>query len=174
MEKKKDKAIKVGVGVLIFNDKKQLLPGLRKSAHGNGTWCPPGGHLEYGESFEAAGVRETREETNGEQPSTAGNCRHHQRFFRRIGQTLRYGHFEGRRRQRPAAGCGAGKVRNPAMVQPFRTAGKPVFADAEFSCRTASGNVASGIKKLLTTRLFRFCFDNIMLSFFTVKKAVVF
>lgn len=159
---------------MIFNNKKQLLPGLRKSSHGGSTRYPPGDHLKYGESFEAAGVRETREETNGEQPSTAGNCRHHQRFFRRIGQTLRYGHFESRRRQRPAAGYGAGKMQNTAMVQSFRTAGKPVSADAEFSCRTAAGSAASGIKKLLTTRLFRFCFGNIMLSFFTVKKAVVF
>lgn len=159
---------------MIFNNKKQLLPGLRKSSHGGSTRYPPGDHLKYGESFEAAGVRETRKETNGEQPSTAGNCRHHQRFFRRIGQTLRYGHFESRRRQRPAAGYGAGKMQNTAMVQSFRTAGKPVSADAEFSCRTAAGSAASGIKKLLTTRLFRFCFGNIMLSFFTVKKAVVF
>lgn len=159
---------------MIFNNKKQLLPGLRKSSHGGSTRYPPGGHLKYGESFEAAGVRETREETNGEQPSTAGNCRHHQRFFRRIGQTLRYGHFESRRRQRPAAGYGAGKMQSTAMVQSFRTAGKPVSANAEFSCRTAVGSAASGIKKLLTTRLFRFCFGNIMLSFFTVKKAVVF
>ena len=150
------------------------MPGLRKSSHGGSTRYPPGDHLKYGESFEAAGVRETREKTNGEQPSTAGNCRHHQRFFRRIGQTLRYGHFESRRRQRPAAGYGAGKMQSTAMVQSFRTAGKPVSADAEFSYRTAAGNAASGIKKLLTTRLFRFCFGNIMLSFFTVKKAVVF
>ena len=150
------------------------MPGLRKSSHGGSTRYPPGDHLKYGESFEAAGVRETREKTNGEQPSTAGNYRHHQRFFRRIGQTLRYGHFESRRRQRPAAGYGAGKMQSTAMVQSFQTAGKPVSANAEFSCRTAAGNAASGIKKLLTTRLFRFCFGNIMLSFFTVKKAVVF
>ena len=159
---------------MIFNNKKQLLPGLRKSSHGGSTRYPPGDHLKYGESLEAAGVRETREETNGEQPSAAGNYRHHQRFFRRIGQTLRYGHFESRRRQRPAAGYGAGKMQSTAMVQSFRTAGKPVSANAEFSCRTAAGSAASGIKKLLTTRLFRFCFGNIMLSFFTVKKAVVF
>ncbi len=71
---------------MIFNNKKQLLPGLRKSSHGGGTRCPPGGHLKYGESFEAAGVRETREETNGEQPSTAGNCRHNNDFFAESGK----------------------------------------------------------------------------------------
>ncbi|MBR4106579.1 MAG: NUDIX domain-containing protein [Alphaproteobacteria bacterium] len=59
-----EKIIKVGVGVYIFNQKQQLLLGLRKSLHGNGTWCPPGGHLEYGESFEIAASRETKEETN--------------------------------------------------------------------------------------------------------------
>lgn len=58
-----ENTIKVGVGVYIFNQKNQLLLGLRKSKHGNGTWCPPGGHMEYGESIEQAAVRETKEET---------------------------------------------------------------------------------------------------------------
>lgn len=57
------KIVKVGVGILIFNEAGQILLGLRKSAHGNGTWCPPGGHLEYGESFEQAAAREANEET---------------------------------------------------------------------------------------------------------------
>lgn len=55
--------IKIGVGLYIFNEQNQLLLGLRKSAHGNGTWCPPGGHLEFGESFEEAACREAKEET---------------------------------------------------------------------------------------------------------------
>ena len=58
-----EKVVKVGVGLYIFNAQHQLLLGLRKSKHGEGTWCPPGGHLEYGESFEQAAVRETKEET---------------------------------------------------------------------------------------------------------------
>lgn len=58
-----EKVVKVGVGLYIFNSQHQLLLGLRKSKHGEGTWCPPGGHLEYGESFEQAAVRETKEET---------------------------------------------------------------------------------------------------------------
>lgn len=58
-----ENTIKVGVGVYIFNQKNQLLLGLRKSKHSNGTWCPPGGHMEYGESNEQAAIREAEEET---------------------------------------------------------------------------------------------------------------
>jgi 8-oxo-dGTP diphosphatase len=53
---------KVGVGVLIRKNGKVLL-GKRKNAHGAGDWCPPGGHLEYGESFEECAKREVKEET---------------------------------------------------------------------------------------------------------------
>ena len=42
---------KVGVGVLIFKGQ-QLLLGKRKGSHGAETWSPPGGHLEFCESFE--------------------------------------------------------------------------------------------------------------------------
>lgn len=52
---------KVGLGVLIVKDKKVLL-GKRIGAHGTGTWCPPGGHLEFGESWEDCAKRETEEE----------------------------------------------------------------------------------------------------------------
>ncbi|MBV8716890.1 MAG: NUDIX domain-containing protein [Chloroflexi bacterium] len=38
----------VGVGVLVWRDNSVLL-GLRRGAHGAGTWSPPGGHLEFGE-----------------------------------------------------------------------------------------------------------------------------
>ena len=58
-----EKQVKIGVGLYILDDKNHLLLGLRKSSHGNGMWCPPGGHLEYGESFEKAAQRETLEET---------------------------------------------------------------------------------------------------------------
>ncbi len=58
-----EKITRVGVGLYIFNDKNQLLLGLRKSKHGNGTWCPPGGHMEFGESNEQAAIREAKEET---------------------------------------------------------------------------------------------------------------
>ena len=53
---------KVGVGVLLIKNSKILL-GKRKNAHGAGTWSPPGGHLEFGESFEECAMREVLEET---------------------------------------------------------------------------------------------------------------
>ena len=58
-----EQTIRVGVGVYIFNPQKQVLLGLRKSQHGQGTWCPPGGHMEYGETNEQAARREVKEET---------------------------------------------------------------------------------------------------------------
>lgn len=58
-----EKIIKVGVGIYIFNAKHQLLLGLRQSNHAKNTWCAPGGHMEYGETNEAAAIRELKEET---------------------------------------------------------------------------------------------------------------
>jgi len=53
----------VGVGVIVKKDGKIILQ-KRKGVHGEGTWCPPGGHLEYGETPEQAAIRETKEEVN--------------------------------------------------------------------------------------------------------------
>jgi 8-oxo-dGTP diphosphatase len=53
---------KVGLGVYIVKDKKILL-GKRIGSHGANTWSPPGGHLEFNESFEECSIRETMEET---------------------------------------------------------------------------------------------------------------
>lgn len=54
--------VHVGVGVFVVKDGKVLF-GKRLGAHGTGTWCPPGGHLEFGESFEECARREVQEET---------------------------------------------------------------------------------------------------------------
>lgn len=52
---------KVGLGVIIRKDGKVLM-GKRKNAHGEGTWCFPGGHLEFGEGWGGCARRETAEE----------------------------------------------------------------------------------------------------------------
>ncbi|NQU78099.1 NUDIX domain-containing protein [Candidatus Falkowbacteria bacterium] len=60
---KTDKQTRVGLGVLILKDNKVLF-GKRKNSHGEGCWCAPGGHLEFGESFESCAARETLEEVD--------------------------------------------------------------------------------------------------------------
>lgn len=54
--------VKIGTGVLIIRNDKVLL-GKRKGSHGKGSWCLPGGHLEFGETFEKGIKREAKEET---------------------------------------------------------------------------------------------------------------
>lgn len=52
---------KIGVGVIIVRDGKVLL-GERLSSHGAGTLMIPGGHVEFGETFEVCAMREAKEE----------------------------------------------------------------------------------------------------------------
>jgi ADP-ribose pyrophosphatase YjhB (NUDIX family) len=54
---------KVGVGVLILNADNHILLGKRNNSHGASTWAPPGGQLEFGETFEECAAREVLEET---------------------------------------------------------------------------------------------------------------
>ncbi|RJE22345.1 Nudix domain protein [Aspergillus sclerotialis] len=54
---------KIGVGVFVFDKTGKIVLGKRKGSHGSGTWALPGGHLEFGESFEACAAREVLEET---------------------------------------------------------------------------------------------------------------
>lgn len=61
-QKSKEKRPKVGIGVFIIKNRKVLL-GKRRKAHGDGTWAPPGGHLEFNESPEECAKREALEET---------------------------------------------------------------------------------------------------------------
>jgi len=53
---------KIGIGVLVKKEGKVLL-GKRKNAHGEGSWCFPGGHLEWNENIEDCAKREVLEET---------------------------------------------------------------------------------------------------------------
>ncbi|KAL1689292.1 NUDIX hydrolase domain-like protein [Schizophyllum commune] len=55
--------VRVGVGAFVTNQSGQFIVGKRKGSHGAGTYALPGGHLEYGESFEACATREVLEET---------------------------------------------------------------------------------------------------------------
>src|SRR3989339_363546 len=62
MKNEEKKYPKVGIGVMIQNNKGQVLMGLRKGSHGAGEWAFPGGHLEFGETIFETAIRETREE----------------------------------------------------------------------------------------------------------------
>lgn len=53
---------RVGVGIIIQNAEGQILVGKRKGSHA-AFYSIPGGHLEMGETFEAAAIKEVQEET---------------------------------------------------------------------------------------------------------------
>ncbi|KAI2788471.1 Nudix hydrolase 1 [Penicillium oxalicum] len=54
---------RIGVGVFVTNAEGKFVLGKRKGSHGADTWALPGGHLEFGESFETCAEREILEET---------------------------------------------------------------------------------------------------------------
>ncbi|KAJ5364487.1 uncharacterized protein N7496_010200 [Penicillium cataractarum] len=54
---------RIGVGVFVMNSEGKFVLGKRKGSHGANTWALPGGHLEFGESFETCAEREILEET---------------------------------------------------------------------------------------------------------------
>lgn len=54
---------RIGIGVMIENERGELLMGLRQGSHGSGEWCFPGGHLEFSETLADSARREVREET---------------------------------------------------------------------------------------------------------------
>ncbi len=53
--------VRVGLGTIIFSNHLILLH-KRKGKHKPGYWCSPGGHLEYGETWEQCALREIAEE----------------------------------------------------------------------------------------------------------------
>ena len=53
---------KIGIGVIIENDENKILIGKRKGSHAP-FYSIPGGHLELGETFEEAAIKEVLEET---------------------------------------------------------------------------------------------------------------
>lgn len=59
-----DEFVRVGVGVLVLNAEGKVLLGQRKSKLGESTFSLPGGHLEFGETFERCASRELEEETD--------------------------------------------------------------------------------------------------------------
>jgi 8-oxo-dGTP diphosphatase len=62
MDQSKKERPKVGIGIIVIRNGKILI-GERTGNHGSGTFMIPGGHLEYGESFEETARREVEEET---------------------------------------------------------------------------------------------------------------
>jgi 8-oxo-dGTP diphosphatase len=55
----------VGIAIVVRQDDKILLF-KRQGSHAGGMWSVPGGHLEFGESFEDCARREVREEVGVE------------------------------------------------------------------------------------------------------------
>ena len=56
------KNVRVGVGVFVTKNGEFLMI-KRVGAHGADTWAPPGGHMEFGETWEQTAIREVYEET---------------------------------------------------------------------------------------------------------------
>jgi 8-oxo-dGTP diphosphatase len=61
MSNEAPKSANVGVAVLVRRGD-QIILLKRQGSHGAGTWSTPGGHIDFGETPEACGIRETREE----------------------------------------------------------------------------------------------------------------
>jgi 8-oxo-dGTP diphosphatase len=61
MAEPNEEQTKPGVCVLVMNGDRLLLI-KRRHLHGSSTWGPPGGYIQYGETFEQAAIRATQEE----------------------------------------------------------------------------------------------------------------
>jgi 8-oxo-dGTP diphosphatase len=53
----------VGTATFIWSHQGEVLMNCRAGAHGAGSWCPPGGWLDYGENLADGSAREVFEET---------------------------------------------------------------------------------------------------------------
>jgi 8-oxo-dGTP diphosphatase len=62
MQEQQKPEVKVGVSVLVKKGDRILLE-KRQHTHGAGTWGPPSGHIDFGETPEQTAIRETQEET---------------------------------------------------------------------------------------------------------------
>lgn len=58
------KQVRVGVGVFVVKPNGEFFVCKRQGSHGEGSWSIPGGHLEFGETWEDCARREVKEETN--------------------------------------------------------------------------------------------------------------
>jgi 8-oxo-dGTP diphosphatase len=57
---------KVGIGFCVVDEYSRVLLQKRKGKHAPGVYAFPGGHLEWGESFEACALRELNEEAGSD------------------------------------------------------------------------------------------------------------
>ena len=62
MSEDNKKYLRVGIGVMIQNEKGEMLLGLRQNSHGAGEWSFPGGHQDFGERIFETAKREVKEE----------------------------------------------------------------------------------------------------------------
>jgi len=68
----KPKITRTGMGIMVMNEKGEVLLGLRNSdatkadsdLHGEGTWTFPGGKFDFGDGLFEGAARELKEETN--------------------------------------------------------------------------------------------------------------
>jgi 8-oxo-dGTP diphosphatase len=96
-QKPEKKRVGAGFGVLILNDKGEVLMGKRhpdpdkadSAFRSAGEWSLPGGKLEWGESFEQGAIREVQEETGlaitNPKVISLHNCKNEHAHFMTVG-----------------------------------------------------------------------------------------